>query len=662
MRAAALLVVVAGCSAPQLPALDPGLPQPSLTAVHPALLLPGTRIDVTGDGFAAAGEATSQLELAGGFYASDGKRTAVDVRLPLTVVDATHAYAVAAGEWTRALPSAPGNARFEGSAIAIAASTLDGTTRVSPPLPALFTVAATLTPAMTSVAGGSIHVNDSVAITGTGFLLGNGEGDTHVIVSGCYTPEGTAPAATGCAGVSVHDVDVATVPAAAAPWDRTQTELVFSPALAGIHPGSFTGTIALRNQLADGTMLDGGSQPLALTVVKPAITAVSPTGASLGQYVDVAGAGFIGAAADEVTLLHLTGTFLAAGQTTAAPVDLTLVPAFGDGHHLRYVLDETDALGQVLDLRRASGTLTGQIAPLTRKGNDEVDGEATAVSLTLLPVKQVVYVRFLPSYRESLALYGLAAVDAAVQKRIFAVAARDYAGVNIEFRTTPPADFALYSQVDVEGPDPNALGLLGYDNSPGKDVGNMRLFDRIGGVNATTQSDGFPGYGGIFVDNFMGYSVHPASRVASLGLGTRDFDTIFDALRPDSGAPVSGPEARAGVAALADGHACLAAHPDRATSIACGVFTLGNLIGTTLTHEVGHSLGLADPTGELFHDPGDGKDRLMDAGGDRPLDERAELAGQGPGVFCSDEYRYLRVVLPAADATGGDAVTRPGCD
>ena len=72
------------------------------------------------------------------------------------------------------------------------------------------------------------------------------------------------------------------------------------------------------------------------------------------------------------------------------------------------------------------------------------------------------------------------------------------------------------------------------------------------------------------------------------------------------------------------------------------MFVLGNLIGTTLTHEVGHSLGLADPTGELFHDAGDLPNRLMDAGDDRPFEERAELVGQGPGVFCDDEYTYLR--------------------
>jgi hypothetical protein len=290
-----------------------------------------------------------------------------------------------------------------------------------------------------------------------------------------------------------------------------------------------------------------------------------------------------------------------------------------------------------------------------------VTGATTNATLEVAPVKQVIYIRFLPSYVDSLRLYGLANADALVRKRIFAVAARDYAGINVEFRDAPPTDFALFSQVDVEGPDPNALGLLGYDNTPGKDVGNQRLFDRIGGVNAQTQSDGYPGYGGIFAENFLGFSAHPAPRVQRLEVDPSHFDAIFDPLRPDTGNPVSTAELRAGVAALTDGQRCLGKR-DRASEVACGVFVLGNLVGTTLTHEIGHSLGLADPTGEAFHDPGDAPDRLMDAGGDRPLEERAELMGLGPAVFCSDEYIYLRTVLPGSDAAGGDSVARPDCN
>jgi hypothetical protein len=84
------------------------------------------------------------------------------------------------------------------------------------------------------------------------------------------------------------------------------------------------------------------------------------------------------------------------------------------------------------------------------------------------------------------------------------------------------------------------------------------------------------------------------------------------------------------------------------------------MIGTTMTHEVGHSLGLANPMEAMaFHDQGDQPNRLMDAGGARTFYERSELMGEGPAVFCDGEYDYLRDILPSeAPAT---TFTRPGC-
>jgi len=642
MRRAALvlLALVGGCSSAQLPGLDDGLAPPRLDELHPALVLPSSRIDLVGTSFADPERATTRLVLRGTFTPANGTAQAFTATLAATQVDDTHAYAVAAGrDW--ALP--PGAGRFEGTAVAQSISALDGSVRESPVQSVAFDCADTLEPQVTSLtagAGGNLHVNDPVVLSGDGFLLGTGEGETRVVVNG---------------------VEVAAHPLADAPWDRTRVAFPFVPAIAGIKPGAFSGTVVVRNVFAASADKAGGSLPLAVTIVKPEITGVAPTAASLGQYVDVAGGGFVGEASDEVTLLHLVGSFAPDGGGRTAPVDLMLVPHFAAGNQLRYVLDEADALGRLIDLRRVSGKFTGQVTPIARKGADEVAGATANATLAIAPVKQVIYVRFLPSYLDSLRLYGLANAEALVRARILTVAARDYAGINVEFRDKPPTDFALYSQVDVEGPDPNALGLLGYDNTPGKDVGNQRLFDRIGGVNATTQSDGYPGYGGIFAENFMGFSAHPSSRVAKLDVDPTHFDAIFDAVRPDTGTPVSAAEVRAGIPALSDTGACLGAR-DRATRVGCAVFVLGNLVGTTLTHEAGHSLGLADPTGEAFHDAGDGINRLMDAGGDRPFDERAELLGQGPAVFCGDEYIYLRTVLPGSNASQGDSIARPDCN
>ena len=90
------------------------------------------------------------------------------------------------------------------------------------------------------------------------------------------------------------------------------------------------------------------------------------------------------------------------------------------------------------------------------------------------------------------------------------------------------------------------------------------------------------------------------------------------------------------------------------------MFVLGNLIGTTMTHEIGHSLGLANPFGDGFHDSGDLPNRLMESGGDRPFEERAELDGQGPAVFCGTAFDYLRSILPSV--MNAPNVARPACD
>jgi hypothetical protein len=330
-------------------------------------------------------------------------------------------------------------------------------------------------------------------------------------------------------------------------------------------------------------------------------------------------------------------------------VDLELVPRFVD--HVAEVA--------AVDLRTIAGTFSGTAQPIVFAESDEEQGTATPVELAIAHVKQVVYVAYQASYRSSLVGYGLLAADQAVRDRIALVGVRDYAGVNVELRATPPDDFALYSEVDVGGPDPNDLGLFGYDNTPGKDVGNVRLFDRIGGVNASTQADGYPGYGGVFVDNFLGFSQHPPPAVARLPFDTTLFDAVFDPLRDDRGGHAATLAEVAALAPLTDGSACPAS--DRATQVACAIFVLGNLVGTTLTHELGHSLGLANPYGDGYHDAGDRPNRLMDTGDNRPFEERAELAGQGPARFCIDEFTYLTKILPSAPGTDPH-YDRPACD
>jgi hypothetical protein len=162
----------------------------------------------------------------------------------------------------------------------------------------------------------------------------------------------------------------------------------------------------------------------------------------------------------------------------------------------------------------------------------------------------------------------------------------------------------------------------------------------------------------VFIRSLMGFSKHPGSFASSVPGADATFDRIFDAFRPDlGGTQVTSADLADGLAVLADGSSCPGS--DRQSKLACAVFVLGNLIGGTLSHEIGHSLGLANPYMDGFHNAGDAPARLMDAGGDRPFLERAELEGVAPGVFCDDEYAYLRQILPSSDPE--PAVQRPGC-
>lgn len=269
-------------------------------------------------------------------------------------------------------------------------------------------------------------------------------------------------------------------------------------------------------------------------------------------------------------------------------------------------------------------------------------------------MKQVVFLDFQPSYVESLRLFGLRAVDQQIRARVLDVVRAAYPAVNIEFRTEPPTDFALFSLVEIHGPDPNGQGLFGYDNTPGKDVNNVRLYDRLGGVNAATQQDGYPGYGGVFIESLMGFSMHPSTGESLPGADAL-FDQLFDPFRPDRGDIIVGADL-AGVP-VPSGEACPAS--DRKQRIACAIWSMGALIGGTLAHEIGHSLGLANPFGDGFHNFGDEPNRLMDGGADRSFAERAVLQGQGPGVFCDQEYDYLRTILPSAEPR--DPSPRPPC-
>ncbi len=60
-----------------------------------------------------------------------------------------------------------------------------------------------------------------------------------------------------------------------------------------------------------------------------------------------------------------------------------------------------------------------------------------------------------------------------------------------------------------------------------------------------------------------------------------------------------------------------------------------------------------------YHYSGDLPNRLMESGGNRPFEERAQILGAGPARFCDGAYRYLRIILPTSEAM--DEAGRPNC-
>lgn len=689
LAALAVVLGVVGCAppSPPLPELDPVLADLALSDIGPRTIIPGTELILVGRGLPSPGDGPISLRIAGTIKTGGGGKHNFEVRLPVEYKSASEGRVLAGGELYAALGATDGT--VDGSATLIVESAIDLSTHAAPPVRISWKVARVLQPKLDTVevAGSDkgtttsrVHPNDWIVVRGDHLLFGGLEGQTVAVLDGCFLPEGvtescTSPTGTG--GRLLRDVEVPVRPISAI--DRRVGVFPFSPNIAGILPGRFVGTVAIKNQqrgFLDGVRSD--PRPLNVTQVAPELVGISPPAASLGQYVELKGNGFIGGQPGQATILRLLGQFTLEGSPLSIPVDLEVVvqwlARYPDGPVGRYVLDETDALGQALlprgGLRQASGTFNGTAGIVLRDGKTSIDSKPVPVKLTLLPVKQLVLVRFLPSYMESLRLFGLRTVDRAVRARVLDVAQRDYAGVNIEFREVapeapPPSDFALYTSVDIGGSDPNGLGYLGYDNTPGRDGKNQRLYDRIGGVNAVTQNDGSPGYGGVFAEQLLGFSGHPGN-VEKIKVSASDselFDTIFDPLRPDTGGRPAIASEAAMIPALSDGSLCPVAGDDAPRQAACAILVLGNLIGTTMTHELGHSLGLANPEHQnaSYHNNGTLPGRIMNPGGLRSFGERAELSS-GPAIFCDTDFAYLQRILPLPPGTPTRAPKeRPPC-
>ncbi|MCA9544525.1 MAG: hypothetical protein KC613_09045 [Myxococcales bacterium] len=466
-------------------------------------------------------------------------------------------------------------------------------------------------------------------LRGRGFI-GGSEGRTLLVMTGTYTRE--ADGVTRRLGTEAE----AQPPANVQGWLRDRAEVLFDPSWVGHEPGAIEAEVRLVNE-GQGWTRESLPVDVVLSVLPPTVGRVETTRASRGEAVRITGNGFLGASSGGSTVLRLTGRFQPAAG--GEPVELgagglELDPVWESGQSLVFSMRVNYAVrgAQCLsdDLGATPGLLDGAVTPVTVRQGQVVEGDAYPLRFQILPPKQVIYLRFLPSFTDSLRLFGLRNVSALVRRRIVEVVERDYAGINLEVRDTQPDDWLEYSTVEIGGPDPNEQGLFGLDNTAGLDSCNNRLDDLLAGRNAESGS-----YGGIFVESFLVLSATRGvpnelndERLPGGATAGEVFDEIFD---PVIAEPVATDEFPGG-----SRHAVI----DRAIN------TLGNLVGNTVTHEIGHSLGLPVAPGCGMYHNAPGPQQIMDCGVDRPFSERAELEAGGHAVWTPENRAYLERILP----------------
>ncbi|MFO0749247.1 MAG: hypothetical protein U1F43_26825 [Myxococcota bacterium] len=612
--------------------------------VTPTEVLPGTRLHIAARGLVAE-VARYRVSFAG----TIGGR-AVSGEAPAELVDAQLVVAVPESVVGA---DADGAGTFAGR-LEVERETDDGAGDARATRPLSLQVRTHLTAFATALEASELYPGERVTVSGGDALL-PGEGTTLVRFDGTFSD------ATGVRPIDGLVVPTEPADAARLPGDRSRVAFALTPDVLGIRPGTFSGEVRLVDAHADG--VETTSPPLAVAALAlraPRVTGLTPAAASRGQRITISGRGFLPADGlqQTATVFLLDGVFTprrglptsfegaralaiypdaigpdaigpdAIGPAAIEPAAIEPDAVGGTGQAvavLRTVLGED---GRPTGFGATPGRFVGRLTPVLLSGPDAIAGTSLAVDFTVLNPKQVVHIRLLPGFSDALVRFGLLAEKQAVLARVLEVLTRDYAGINIAFGYDAPTDWAEYEVVEVGGKDPNGTALLGLDNTSGKDVGNLRFDDVIGGFNADTRAHNFAAYGGIFAEEILSFS----PTLGASELASPRFDDIFRDVVPELG----GKAARVGESDSFD---------ERGVAIRKAVRVLGNLIGTTITHEVGHSLGLTALDGR-YHNDGDNPGWIMDAGQFRPFEERAEIDGQGPGVFEPFNRTYLESILP----------------
>ena len=632
LRAVALLFAGCAGNGPDRPA-EPMRPPAAHLGVREAKF-PGARLLVEGGPFLAAPAGTTTVRFEGTFAAAprsfDWPAVAVDSQAVTLALSPEVLGRLGPGAGVlagRLFVTVAGADDPTNGATAVTSLTLDVKRQ---PAPALFA------PAMPPLPPGG-----HVPLTGGDFLDPE-EGGSRVELSGAFLPD--AP-----------DSPARTIVDRTAPivsrTDRQHAEVALPAGLFGLSPGVFRGKLRLVDTSAEGHVYEGPwVEAVALRQTGPRMLVPPPFTLSRGESVTVPIWGALPAdgPAQTASYLALVGRF-----TGTYPDGRPFEIAYDAAHPLLWAPDDVpDSRTLRLALRTTPGPMDaapGEGVPVglgTQPGHFE--GSATLIVLLgrervvtapapfvfdVGPARQAVYLDYTAGFDEGLRLFGLEAAREAVIARIHAVCERDFAGLRVRFVETPPADTLEFTTIELGGRDPNHLDLLGLENTAQKDVGNLRLDERVGGRNAEAAALGEPAYGGIFVSSFLTLSPHAD---APSVLAEPAFDAIF---APFAAVVSDTPEETAPYDPAVD-----TPETPRGQAATEAVRVLGNLLGSTVTHELGHALGLSAVPGEV-HNPGDWPGDLMDRGSARPLAERAELDGTPPGRFTGPNELYLRRLL-----------------
>jgi len=492
-------------------------------------------------------------------------------------------------------------------------------------------VSHTLEATLFELPSGSFHRGEAILLGAEG-LLAAGEGSSLLEVEGTFErKDGSTEEVTADLFIDLPD-----------PLDRTRGQVRVGAEIGGASPGTFQGVARVHTYGVTGHASSSAPYSVTWSFEPPVAFSVDRESVAIGQFISLYGAGFLGGdGGPGLTLVRLEGQVGSPGGATSAYGPSTLYVEWVSDSEVLLPIEPAVKSGTLVSalFGASRSTFNGTMTPVVSAGGEETDGGSLPVSLSVTGGRQAVVVRFLSTFSDSLQRFGLSLAEvqirAAVHERIESI----YAGYSVEVFSEAPADTmtSAVATLEIGGPDPNGIGLFGYDNTPGKDVGNLRLSDSIGGSNAEVQEDGAPGYGGVFIESYLWWSSHPELNVERPA-GAPPVDPLFDEI-------FNGVRAQPATLDEVNG----LGSPTRVAMVQRAVEALGAIIGETAAHELGHSFGLAQPHGSktAFHSATPAEGCLMDGGFDRPLAERAAQPGAAATKLCGDEAGYLSEVLPA---------------